>query len=102
MPRTAEQNAHMRSVRREQLLQAAIPIFARMGFAEASMGAIAIGARASYGTVFLYFPTKEELFRAAVLEPLPELEQMFSIGIPEGASPRDIVRHMVRTQVSYV
>jgi AcrR family transcriptional regulator len=102
VPKTAEQNAKLRRARREQILQAAIPVFAQMGFAEASVGDIAAAAGASYGTVFLYFATKEALFCAAVLEPLSELERVFSVEIPPQTRPIEVIRDMVRTQVAFV
>jgi TetR/AcrR family transcriptional repressor of mexJK operon len=102
VPKTAEQNAKRRSTRREQILQAAIPVFARVGFAEASVADIAVAAHASYGTVFLYFATKEALFRAAVLEPLSELEHVFAVDAPSSMRPSAVIRDMVRTQVAFV
>jgi AcrR family transcriptional regulator len=102
MPKTAEQNAKRRSARREQILQAAIPVFARVGFAEASVADIAVAAHASYGTVFLYFATKEALFRAAFLEPLSELEHVFAVDAPSSMRPSAVIRDMVRTQVAFV
>ena len=102
MPKTAEQNAQRRSARREQILQAAIAVFARMGFAEASMADIAAAAHASYGTVFLYFASKEALFHAAVLEPLAELERVFAVDAPPGMRPGAVIREMAHTQVTFV
>jgi AcrR family transcriptional regulator len=83
-------------------LQAAIAIFARMGFAEASMADIAIAAHASYGTVFLYFTSKEALFHAAVLEPLSELERVFAVDALPSMRPSAIIREMAHTQVTFV
>src|SRR5262252_969075 len=102
VPKTAEQNAKLRHARREQILQAAIPLFARMGFAEASVADIATAAHASYGTVFLYFATKEALFHAAVLEPLAELERIFALDVPPGVRPIAFIREMAHTQVTFV
>jgi AcrR family transcriptional regulator len=102
MPKTAEQNAKRRSVRREQILQAAIPVFARMGFAEASVADIAAAAHASHGTVFLYFASKEALFRAAVLEPLSELERVFAVDAPASMRPSAVIREMAHAQVAFV
>jgi len=102
MPKTAEQNAQRRGARREQILQAAIAVFARMGFAEASMADIATAAHASYGTVFLYFASKEALFHAAVLEPLSELERVFAVDAPPSMRPSAIIREMAHTQVTFV
>jgi TetR/AcrR family transcriptional regulator, mexJK operon transcriptional repressor len=102
MPKTAEQNAQRRSARREQILQAAISVFARMGFAEASMADIAAAAHASYGTVFLYFASKEALFHAAVIEPLSELERVFVVDAPPSMRPSAVIREMAHTQVTFV
>jgi AcrR family transcriptional regulator len=102
MPKTAEQNAQRRGARREQILQAAIPVFARMGFAEASMADIATAAHASYGTVFLYFASKETLFHAAVLEPLAELERVFAVDAPPSMRPSAVIRKMAHSQVAFV
>jgi AcrR family transcriptional regulator len=104
MPKSAEENARLRTARREQILAAAIPIFAQVGFAEASVADIALAAHASHGTVFLYFATKEALFQAAVLEPLPELERIFSISVDASlvTRPSEAIRRMVRAQVEFV
>jgi AcrR family transcriptional regulator len=102
VPKTAEQNARRRSARREQILQAAIPVFARVGFAEASMADIAAAAHASYGTVFLYFATKEALFHAAVLEPLSELERIFAVAASPSMRPSAVIREMAHSQVAFV
>src|SRR5262245_13273272 len=102
MPKTAEQNAQRRSARREQILQAAIAVFARMGFSEASVADIGTAAHASYGTVFLYFATKEALFHAAVLEPLAELERVFALDVPPGMQPSAVIREMAHAQVTFV
>ena len=102
MPKTAEQNATIRSARRRQILDAAIRIFAQMGFAEASVADIASAARAGHGTLFLYFSTKEALFRAAVLEPLSELERAFTFAAPSSTPPIEAIRGMVRAQVAFV
>jgi TetR/AcrR family transcriptional repressor of mexJK operon len=102
MPKTAEQNAQRRSARREQILQAAIAVFARMGFAETSVADIAAAAHASYGTVFLYFASKEALFHAAVLEPLAELERVFAVDAPLSMRPSAVIREMAQTQVTFV
>jgi TetR/AcrR family transcriptional regulator, mexJK operon transcriptional repressor len=79
MPRTAEQNARVRLRRRHAILAAATSLFAQHGFAETAVSAIAAAAGVSHGAVFVYFPTKEALFRAAVLEPLEAVERTFTV-----------------------
>ena len=49
-----------------EILAAALALFAEKGFAATRMEDVAARAGVSKGTVFLYFPSKEELFRAVV------------------------------------
>ena len=50
--------------KREKLVQAAIPVFAKHGFREAKMSEIAIKADVGKGTLYEYFESKDELFLA--------------------------------------
>jgi len=54
------------AVRREQILEAAITVFASAGFREASTAAIAAGLGVSEPTLFRHFPTKRALYLAAL------------------------------------
>lgn len=74
-PRSKAQNEQLRAGRRQAILQAAVPMFARNGFDGTSTAEVAKAAGVSHGTIFSYFPTKEALFHAAVTAPLaPSLE----------------------------
>lgn len=53
-------------VRREQLLAAAFELFVTRGYDEVGMEDVARAAGASKGLVYHYFPTKKDLYRAAV------------------------------------
>ncbi len=86
--------------RRQRILDAAISVFSRRGFADAKVSEIARASGVGHGTVFLYFPTKEELFRAAVLEPLAALEEEFAPG--GGGSPLERIRDLERRTVRAV
>jgi len=52
--------------RRRGLLEAAISVFMRYGYRKTSMEEVARAAQVSRQGLYLYFATKEELFRAAV------------------------------------
>ena len=52
--------------RPEQILDAALEIFGERGLAAARLDDIAHRADIAKGTIYLYFPTKEELFKAVV------------------------------------
>src|SRR5437870_11782286 len=51
-----------------ELLAAALDLFVEKGFAATRVEEVAARAGVSKGTLFLYFPTKEELFKAVVRE----------------------------------
>jgi AcrR family transcriptional regulator len=53
-----------------ELVAAALACFAERGFAATKLDDIAAKAGVSKGTVYLYFPSKEELFKAVVRESL--------------------------------
>ncbi len=82
--------------RRGQLLDAALQLMARQGFAATSMEDIAREAGVAKGTVYLYFPTKDALL-TALLETqslLPELTALLG-ALPIDADVETIVRHVV-------
>lgn len=64
MPRARTPDA--KDERRQQLLEAALDEFYERGFAAARMEDIARRAQLSKGAVYLYFSSKEELFRALI------------------------------------
>ncbi|AVP57889.1 TetR/AcrR family transcriptional regulator [Pulveribacter suum] len=51
-----------------ELLAAALDLFVEKGFAATRVDEVAAHAGVSKGTLFLYFPSKEELFKAVVRE----------------------------------
>jgi len=53
-----------------ELLAAALDLFVEKGFAATRSEEVAARAGVSKGTLFLYFPSKEELFKAVVMENL--------------------------------
>jgi TetR/AcrR family transcriptional regulator, regulator of autoinduction and epiphytic fitness len=53
--------------RKQQLLEAALTVFARHGYRKTSMDDVAQAAGVSRQGLYLHFETKEDLFRAAVL-----------------------------------
>src|SRR5262245_37923422 len=63
-----------KDARPAEILDAALDLFAERGFAATRMDDVAARAGVTKGTVYLYFKTKEELFKALVrAELLPNL-----------------------------
>lgn len=65
-----------RDKRRRQLLDAAIRVFARRGYAASSVGDIIASAKVARGTFYLYFPGKKDIFLAVVDDYRAKLESM--------------------------
>jgi TetR/AcrR family transcriptional regulator len=70
-PTTATALPRQRRERRKEarpgeLLEAALTLFVEKGFAATRVEEVAARAGVSKGTLFLYFPSKEELFKAVV------------------------------------
>jgi AcrR family transcriptional regulator len=52
--------------RREQILKAALEVFSQKGFAAATIPEIARAAEVAAGTIYLYYPSKRDLFVAVI------------------------------------
>ena len=72
--------------RPEQILKAALEVFGECGLANARLQDIAERAGVSKGTIYLYFPNKEELFREMVRQTavaaIERAEQVVTHGTP--------------------
>lgn len=66
MPRDDKKNLEIRDVRKEQIFSAAAKVFARRGMAAAKISDIAKEAKLSYGLVYHYFESKEQIFISLV------------------------------------
>jgi AcrR family transcriptional regulator len=64
--------AEVKEATRAKLLTAAAQEFARAGFERASVDAISLAAGYSKGTIYNYFPSKDELFLAVVEQALAQ------------------------------
>jgi len=62
-----------KEARPQELLDAALALFVEKGFAATRSEEVALRAGVSKGTLYLYFPSKEELFKAVVRHNLSTL-----------------------------
>jgi AcrR family transcriptional regulator len=62
-----------KEARPQELLEAALALFAEKGFAATRTDEVAQRAGVSKGTLYLYYPSKEELFKAVVRQNLTSL-----------------------------
>ncbi|QIM50969.1 TetR/AcrR family transcriptional regulator [Hydrogenophaga crocea] len=64
----APRRARRKEARPGELIEAALALFVEKGFAATRVEEVAARAGVSKGTLFLYFPSKEDLFKAVVRE----------------------------------
>lgn len=70
-------NRRRKDARPEEILEAALEEFARKGYAAARLDCVAQRAGIAKGTIYLYFSSKEELFKATVRHALfPQVAQL--------------------------
>jgi Transcriptional regulator len=63
---TAPRWRRRKEARPQEIVEAALAVFSERGFAAARLDDVAARAGVSKGTLYLYFPNKEELFKAVV------------------------------------
>ena len=69
-----EKNADQRAERRSKILAAAAKLFAAHGYSACDMERIAAKLKIAKGTIYLYFQSKEELFRACIAEAMTQMQ----------------------------
>lgn len=67
MPRSKEQFREIRELKRKQIMDSALEIFAEKGFAATSINMIATNAGISKGLIYNYFTSKEDLINTIAL-----------------------------------
>ncbi len=100
MPNAAPQEENRRSRQREinpeKLTQAALELFMENGFTDTRMEDIARRAGVSKGAIYLYFATKEDLFRAVVQEGIvSRIEQAEAAFAASTGSARELLGNLL-------
>ncbi|HXM38403.1 MAG TPA: TetR/AcrR family transcriptional regulator [Gemmatimonadales bacterium] len=102
MPRTATKPAKPRWRRRknarpEEIIAAALEVFADRGFAATKLEDVARRAGVTKGTIYLYFENKEALFKAIVRETIvPVIAKGEAVAQSFTGSARDLFERLVR------
>jgi AcrR family transcriptional regulator len=87
--------------RPEQIIKAALEVFGECGLANARLQDIAERAGVSKGTIYLYFPNKEELFREMIRQTaVAAIERAERADVP--GSPRDQLLAFMRGYWEFV
>jgi AcrR family transcriptional regulator len=87
--------------RRQAILEAARTVFARQGYAATGVEDIAEQAGIGKGTLYLYFPSKEQIYLAALLEEARRLDSDSREAMAVAASWQDKLRAFVEVRLRY-
>lgn len=86
-----------KETRPADIVRAALDVFSEKGFAGAKMEEIAARAGVSKGAPYLYFPTKEDLFRAVVRDVIePNIEPMLAAARQHDGPLEPLLRAMTQ------
>jgi AcrR family transcriptional regulator len=102
MPRTIAKPAKPRWRRRkdarpEEIIHAALDVFAERGFAATKLEDVARRAGVTKGTIYLYFDSKEALFKALVRQTIvPVIAQGEALAQSFTGTARDLFERLVR------
>lgn len=88
--------------RRSEILQAARTVFARQGYAKTVVEDIASQAGIGKGTLYLYFPSKEQIYFAALLEDARRLDAETRDAMARAATWREAVAAYLMVRLRYV
>lgn len=92
-----------KDARPQEILEAALLVFAEKGFAAARMEDIALRAQVSKGTIYLYFESKEAVFRELVREMLvPRLTEAALVAREHQGPVAPLLAHVLRTIGTFV
>ncbi|MBT2283314.1 TetR/AcrR family transcriptional regulator [Paenibacillus polymyxa] len=95
-------NEEKRLERRKRILKEAVILFAESGYSNTTTAIIAKTAGVTSGTIFQYFPSKEALFHAAVLEPLDDIQKKSLASLQQKGTPGTLIKNMVEEQFSHI
>uniref|UniRef100_UPI0003709A98 TetR/AcrR family transcriptional regulator n=1 Tax=Paenisporosarcina sp. TG20 TaxID=1211706 RepID=UPI0003709A98 len=75
-------------------------LFSEQGYNDTTISKIATASEISFGSVFTYFSSKEELFHAAVIEPLEKINIVLLDFNPKADNPIMELERMVKSHIN--
>src|SRR5689334_16484560 len=87
--------------RRRAILEAARAVFARQGYADTVVEDIAAQAGIAKGTLYLYFPSKEQIYLAALLEQARQLDADSAAAMNAAGSWKDKLAAYLQVRMRY-
>lgn len=99
-PKTTADN-NLRSAREQEILDAATSLFAEHGFADTDTQLLADRLGVGKGTLYRYFPSKQDLFLAAVDRGMRRLCEHIDASMADLKEPSRRITQVVRSYLSF-
>ena len=96
-PRNEQENEKIKSERKEEILEAALKLFAKNGFSATKISEIAAVAGLSHGLVYHYFDSKEDIFVQLLEESLTTSIGVFQMFAAGSNSPREKLTDIIES-----
>jgi TetR/AcrR family acrAB operon transcriptional repressor len=90
------------SITRENVLTAALEVFSRYGYSAARLEDIAQAAGVTRGAIYHHFGSKEELYKALVIERSAGINQLAEVTVSQGGTPLEIIRRLLTSLFEYL
>ena len=87
--------------RRSELLNAACQVFGQHGFERATMERIATLAGVAKGTIYLYYPSKQSIYDAALTSAFGDLEEITRVRLAESKNLREAIAAFITARTEY-
>jgi len=100
MATTAEALTKSQAARRQRVLVAALQLGADGGYDAVQMRGVAAAAEVALGTIYRYFPSKDALLAAAMVEWMEDLERRVATRAPQGDTTATRVYDVLRRAVA--
>jgi len=101
MAETSARRKAANEERRRAILEAARAVFARQGYADTVVDDIAAQAGMAKGTLYLYFPSKEQIYLAALLEQARQLDADSAAAMNTAGSWKDKLAAYLQVRMRY-
>ena len=83
------------------IIQAARKRFAHYGFSKVTMDEIALDVEMGKASLYYYFPTKEDLFRAVILQEQNELKKNIELILEKSICASDKLQEFVELRINF-
>lgn len=89
------------SLRRAEIIEAALKVFARKGFHQARTEDVAAQAHIAKGTLYLYFPSKDAIYDAALQHAIDQLAELSDKRVAEAKTAPDRIAAWIHARLDF-